>query len=110
VAVTAVVLSWDDRLYQNMFLGGTEPDGGKIQRGTAGYDGCPDSIKEYIRRNAYLNNNPANEWVTDAWISTGNPNIRIHEKDKRIYMELEAEKKLRSLWNKAIRNADGGTL
>lgn len=50
VAGVAAVYSGDDRLYQNIFVGGPEPLAGVTLRGTSGYDGSPTSEDEFIQR------------------------------------------------------------
>ncbi len=48
VAGTTVVYSGDDRIYQNVFLGGAVTYTEQSLHGTEGYDGHTNSLEEYI--------------------------------------------------------------
>jgi alpha-N-arabinofuranosidase len=117
VAGTALVYSGDDRLYQNIFVGGGPAYTEQSMTGTAGYDGCTTSLEEYIERvlaisdgdvemfeqavqpayiegNGYLNGAPAYEREVNHFLSQKDPRIRIVEDADGTYLEMEAEKEL----------------
>jgi hypothetical protein len=94
VAGVALVYSGDDRVQQNIFVGGPEPLEGVTLRGTKSYSGAPASEAEYIERvrgggigdtnlyedvpqpvyvsgNAYLDGAPACEGEIGALVSDG---------------------------------------
>lgn len=61
VAGTTVVYSGDDRLCQNIFLGGK--DTAAAQCGTAGYNGHPASLGEYIEKVVSLGNGDVEQFM-----------------------------------------------
>lgn len=126
VAGTAVVYGDDDRIYQNIYLGGTklpystEEMSGSYFSGTEGYEGCPEDLEEYIdlvvsrhwgdledhlytkqpayvHRNAYLKGAPALDRETDHYVSEQDPQVRIVTEGDAVYLEMDAEKELLEL-------------
>lgn len=114
VAGTAVVFSADDRLYQNIFLGGTETYTEQSQNGTAGYDGCPTSMDEYVEEvtshgngdhemfalvkqpvyingNCYLKGAPAFAREQENYKSPADPQVKIITEGEETYLELDAD-------------------
>lgn len=108
---TAFVYGGDDRWYQNIFLGGQTTYTEQSVAGTGGYNGHPASLEEYrqeiagqgngdheafdhvkqpvyIHRNCYLNGASAYEKETDAFISSGNPEVRIEEAEEGVYLNM----------------------
>lgn len=115
VAGTALVYSADDRLYQNIFIGGTKTYTEQSQNGTADYNDCPTSLEEYIEcvtklgngdveqfeqvsqpayinGNAYLKGAPAYIREKENYISETNPQVKIIEEEGGTYLEIQIEK------------------
>lgn len=105
---TVPVYGFDDRWYQNIFVGGTEE---KRSYGTALYNGAPVSLEEYIERfhalghgdveqfvrvkqpayingNVYLNGADAFDREEDYYKSDANPEVKITEEGSDVYLEI----------------------
>lgn len=114
VAGTALVYGGDDRLYQNIFVGGAPVFTKQSIAGTAGYNGSTVSMEEYIDQlldlgtgdvelfekvvqpayisgNVYWNGAPAFERETNRLISTKDPSVRIVEEEAGTYLEMEVD-------------------
>lgn len=117
VAGTTVVYSGDDRIYQNVFLGGAVTYTEQSLHGTEGYDGHTNSLEEYIsdvisrgngdleqfkhvkqpvyiRGNAYLKGAKPYGWEENTHVSDMDPAVRIVEADGKTYLELNVEKEM----------------
>ena len=117
VAGTTVVYSGDDRIYQNVFLGGTVTYTEQSLHGTEGYDGHTNSLEEYIndvisrgngdleqfkhvkqpvyiRGNAYLKGAKPYGREENTHVSDMDPAVRIVETDGKTYLELNVEKEM----------------
>ena len=115
VAGTTVVYSGDDRIFQNIFLGGTVTYTEQSVHGTEGYNGRTNSLEEYIndvvsrgngdleqfkhvkqpvyiRGNAYLKGAKPYEREENTYVSDTDPAVRIVEEDGKTYLELNGEK------------------
>lgn len=105
---TTPVYGFDDRFYQNIFLGGTEEN--EIY-GTADYDDAPTSLQEYIdevltyghgdvqlfekvKQPAYINGNAyfhgakAFNKEQHNLISDENPNVAVITKEDGVYLQI----------------------
>lgn len=114
VAGSVVVYSGDDRLYQNIFLGGSPEITEESYTGTAGYDKHPSTWEEYLKRiidlgnedhekfklvpqavyingNAYLKDAPAYAQEKDNYVSKADPKVKIVEEADGTYMEMDVE-------------------
>ncbi|WP_373261695.1 right-handed parallel beta-helix repeat-containing protein [Hungatella hathewayi] len=117
VAGTTVVYSGDDRIYQNVFLGGAVTYTEQSLHGTEGYDGHTNSLEEYIndvisrgngdleqfkhvkqpvyiRGNAYLKGAKPYGREENTHVSDMDPTVRIVESDGKTYLELNVEKEM----------------
>ena len=117
VAGTTVVYSGDDRIYQNVFLGGAVTYTEQSLHGTEGYDGHTNSLEEYIsdvisrgngdleqfkhvkqpvyiRGNAYLKGAKSYGREENTHVSDMDPAVRIVETDGKTYLELNVEKEM----------------
>ena len=115
VAGTTVVYSGDDRIFQNIFLGGAVTYTEQSVHGTEGYNGHTNSLEEYIndvvsrgngdleqfkhvkqpvyiRGNAYLKGAKPYEREENTYVSDTDPAVRIVEEDGKTYLELNVEK------------------
>ena len=115
VAGTTVVYSGDDRIFQNIFLGGTVTYTEQSVHGTEGYNGHTNSLEEYIndvvsrgngdleqfkhvkqpvyiRGNAYLKGAKPYQREENTYVSDTDPAVRIVEEDGKTYLELNVEK------------------
>ena len=114
VAGSVVVYSGDDRLYQNIFLGGSPEITEESYTGTAGYDKHPSTWEEYLKRiidlgnedhekfklvpqavyingNAYLKDAPAYAQEKDNYVSKADPKVKIVEEADGTYLEMDVE-------------------
>lgn len=114
VAGCTVVMSGDDRLYQNIFVGGAPEFTEESRTGTDGYNGHPSSWKEYVEKitalgnedhekfklvpqavyingNAYLNGTGAYDAEKDNYLTDADPKIRITEESDGTYLEIDVE-------------------
>lgn len=105
---TTFVYGFDDRWYQNIFVGGTQKD---RFYGTASYDGAPVSIEEYVQRvkelgvgdlklfekvkqpayingNVYLNGATVFEREEDCYMDDQNPQVSIERSEDGVYLEI----------------------
>ncbi len=112
VAGTALVYSFDDRVYQNIYARNYEAENGKWRSGTYTYDGCPVSLDEYIERvlengkgdvetydgvkqPAYINNNcyldgaKSFDREESKYSSSADPNVKIYEQGGAVYLEID---------------------
>lgn len=117
VAGTTVVYSGDDRIYQNVFLGGAVIYTEQSLHGTEGYDSHTNSLEEYIndvisrgngdleqfkhvkqpvyiRGNAYLKGAKPYGREENTHVSDMDPAVRIVETDGKTYLELNVEKEI----------------
>lgn len=117
VAGSVIVYGGDDRLYQNIFVGGNPEYTIESKNGTVGFNGHPSSWEEYVRkiiemgnsdhekfhvmpqavyikRNAYLNGAPAYENEEDCYCTNENPKVKITEEEDGTYLELDADEGL----------------
>lgn len=111
----AVVYSGDDRLYNNMYIGGeiTHAEHPEVFYGSAGYDGCTDSYEEYqkkilalgigdhdiflqVEQPAYVNGNSyfkgAASFRTEKSFymnESFNPEVMIIEDGKAVFLEVK---------------------
>ena len=106
--------SGDDRLYQNIFLGGSPEITEESYTGTAGYDKHPSTWEEYLKRiidlgnedhekfklvpqavyingNAYLKDAPAYAQEKDNYVSKADPKVKIVEEADGTYLEMDVE-------------------
>ena len=115
---SSFVYSGDDRIYQNIYLGGAPIyNEEKSKYGTVDYNGCPASYEEYIQKiqealpgdeilyvrvkqpayinhNCYLNGAEAYDREENNTISNWNPNLKIHTEEDGIWLEIDIEKNL----------------
>ncbi len=117
VAGTALVYSGDDRIYQNIFLGGAPAYTEQSLTGTHDYNGRPTSLEEYIQKvvslgngdhdqfdmvqqpayingNAYLKGADAFDREKDNYISGMDPKITIVTKEGKTYLSMYVEKEM----------------
>lgn len=128
VAGTTVVYSGDDRLYQNIFLGGEDTE--STQHGTVGYNGHPTSLQEYIdkvvslgngdveqfmqvkqpvyiRGNAYLDGAEAFEREEDGYHAVKASQTRITvEENGGTWLEINADKEMLQMATRIYSTAD----
>lgn len=111
VAGCTIVYGGDDRLYNNIFIGGSKAVADDASCGTAGYNGHPhgwdayqaiirskgnsdhEKFQEtpqavYISGNVYLNGAPAYEAETERFMTDSDCAFRIIEEADGTYMEL----------------------
>ncbi|WP_069998592.1 right-handed parallel beta-helix repeat-containing protein [Cellulosilyticum sp. I15G10I2] len=118
VAGTAVVYSGDDRLYNNIFVGGIEIPEEESYSGTAGYDDCTSSYEEYHKQvvdagigdhekfinieqpvyidgNVYLNGSEAFRAENHKYCNPSfNPNVKIIEDNDEVYLEMDVDQEM----------------
>lgn len=117
VAGCTVVMSGDDRLYQNIFVGGAPEFTEESRTGTDGYNGHPSSWEEYVEKiavlgnedhekfklvpqavyingNAYLNGTGAYDKEKNNYLTDADPKIRITEEADGTYLEIDVEEGL----------------
>lgn len=63
IAGSAAVYGGDDRLYQNIFLGGAPQSVKNSCYGTEGYNGCPASLEEYAEKIISLGNGDLDQFM-----------------------------------------------
>lgn len=131
VAGTTFVYSGDDRIYQNIFLGGALTHTEQAKTGTDGYNGHTTSLEEYaakvvslgngdveqftlvpqpvyIKGNAYLRGAKAFERETQNFISDCDPQVRIVREEGRTWLELNIGKDMLSMPTKIYETQDLG--
>lgn len=118
VAGTAFVYSGDDRLYNNIFVGGAEIFEDDSYVGTAGYDNCNASYEEYIEKlfavglnndhekyfrieqpvyinaNAYLKGAEAFRAEKEKYVSEFDPEVKFLEEGEELYLEMNVPEEL----------------
>ena len=117
VAGTALVYGGDDRLMNNIFLGGVKTYTPQSLCGTGGYDGSPSSLEEFTRLvidlgvgdvtnfekvtqptfisgNAYLRGAPAWHLETDNFNSMKDPKVLVLEDGDAVYLEMDVEREM----------------
>jgi hypothetical protein len=120
VASCAVVYGGDDRLYQNLFVGGIKHQTEDSGCGTDNYNNRPASLEEYkedilaqgvgdheafakvsqpvyINGNGYLNGAAAFDREKTNYISDTDPHVKILQKGKEVWIEFLADKGLLEL-------------
>lgn len=134
VAGTAVVYSGDDRLYNNIFVGGMDISAEESYSGTAGYDNCPASYEEYIDRikaggvgdlekfkkveqpvyidgNIYLNGSMAYKAEKHNYVQPSyNPDVKIIEEGKEVYLEMDLTQEIADFKTKVLSTETLGTV
>ncbi len=123
VAGTTIVYSGDDRIHQNIYVGGAPVYTEQSTSGTADYNGCPSSLEEYKMRvtsfgngdhemfyqvkqpvyiscNIYYNGAKSYEKETGAVISDSNPHFIFTEEGNELYIEFDAYDSLMSMNSK----------
>lgn len=131
VAGTTFVYSGDDRLYQNIFLGGVTAHTEQAKTGTDGYNGHTTSLEEYAEKvvslgngdveqftlvpqpvymkdNAYLRGAKAFEGETQNFISDFDPQVRIVREEGRTWLEMNVGKDMLSMPTKIYETQDLG--
>jgi hypothetical protein len=132
-AGAAIVYSGDDRLYQNIFLGAEQTYSEQSLSGTAGYNGSPVSLEEYVARvtshgngdhdmfNAekqpvYIDNNcyyrgaPAFDREQSNHIAPLDPHVRITAENGVTWLEMEIDQGLLDLPTQLIDTEKLGTV
>lgn len=127
---TVPVYGFDDRWYQNIFVGGKEE--GKIY-GTALYNGAPVSMEEYIERfhtlgngdveqfarvkqpayingNVYLNGALAFDREDNYYKGDANPDVKIVEEGSDVYLEITLPQEALEIPTKIITTRILGTV
>lgn len=117
VAGTALVYSGDDRIYQNIFLGGAPTYTEQSLYGTDGYNGRPTSLEEYVHQivslgngdheqfdtvkqpvyingNAYLKGAGAFDREKDYYISDSDPAVSIVTEGGKTYLFITVDQGL----------------
>lgn len=125
VAGTALVYSGDDRIYQNIFIGGADTYTGQALSGTSGYNGYPTSLEEYVEcilnmengdleafepvmqpayidANAYLKGASAFDREEHQYNSAADPQLKIVTEGLDTYLEIYAEEDLLNLETRII--------
>ncbi len=131
VAGTTFVYSGDDRLYQNIFLGGAVTYTEQAKTGTDGYDGHTTSLEEYaekvvslgngdveqftlvpqpvsINGNVYLKGVKAFDREQSNYISEFDPAVRVIREDGKVYLEMNVEKGMLSVPTRIYETKDLG--
>lgn len=114
VAGCAVVYGGDDRVYQNIYVGGNPEYVKESKNGTTGYNGHPQGWETYIATmhamgtgdqetfrkmpqavyiegNAYLKGASAYENETNCYLTSADPKVKIVEEEDGTYLEIELE-------------------
>lgn len=120
VAGSVVVYGGDDRIYQNIFVGGSPEFTQESKSGTIGYAGHPSSWEEYVERIVALGNEDlekflqvpqavyidGNAYLKGAGVygeeklrfeSPADPGVRILEEEEGTYLEMDVEEGIFSL-------------
>lgn len=131
VAGTALVYSGDDRIFQNIFLGGSEAYTEQSLCGTAGYNGHTESLGEYmqtvaslgnedheqfekvrqpvyINGNAYLAGAQGYEREINKYIGRHDPKIRVTLEADGVYLEMDVEDEMLKMPSKIYGTKDLG--
>lgn len=129
-AGVAVVYGGDDRFFNNIFVGGE----GVESCGTAGFNANPASYEEYVAQilslgvgdhelfikveqpvyisaNAYLNGAEGYSREQDSYTDKSfNPNVKIVEEGKEVYLEMNVAKELLDIPSKIVSTETLGTV
>ncbi len=129
-AGVAVVYGGDDRFFNNIFVGGE----GVESCGTAGFNANPASYEEYVAQilslgvgdhelfikveqpvyisaNAYLNGAEGFNREQDSYTDKSfNPNVKIIEEGKEVYLEMNVAKELLDIPSKVVSTETLGTV
>ena len=131
VAGTALVYSGDDRIFQNIFLGGAEDYTEQSLCGTAGYNGHTASLEEYmhtvaslgnedheqfekVRQPVYINGNAymagaqGYEREINKYIGRHDPKIRVALEADGVYLEMDVEEGMLKMPSKIYETKDLG--
>lgn len=124
VAGSAFVYSGDDRLYNNIFVGGMDIPEEDSFSGTAGYDDCTAGYDEYLAAiiaagngdlekfvtveqpayidgNAYLNGSKAFRSESNKYNNpSDNPHVAIKEEGDNVFLELDITEELLQIQTK----------
>lgn len=130
VAGSTIVYSGDDRVYQNIYIGGAPVYTEQSTSGTADYNGSPASLEEYkktvtsygngdhemfnkvkqpvyIGRNVYYNGAKSYEKESEPLIQEKlNPGVRFIEEGGKLYIEFDADDALLAKKNVILRSWD----
>lgn len=127
------VYGGDDRIYQNIFVGGSEIQADNSFSGTKGYDGHPSSLEEYIaeakrlgnrdhemffqikdpiyiNKNAYLNGANAYEREEENVLSDYDPVAKIEVIEEEIFLEINIPKEIFEIRTEIITSQKLGML
>lgn len=125
---TAIVYGFDDRWYQNIFIGGNEEE---KKYGTSGYNGAPVSMEEYmdrvkslgygdvekiekvmqpvyIDRNVYLGGASAFDGEESIFVDSKKYLAEIVTDDTGVYLEIELPKEMKAIECKPIATKELG--
>lgn len=116
VAGTAIIYGGDDRIFQNIYLGGEDKEQSEWKYGTEGYNGHAASMQEfldaiialgdgdagmfretkqpvYIRSNAYLKGAEGFKREECHYVSVADPEVQIKvEGDGAVWLEMNVER------------------
>lgn len=132
LAGCTIVYGGDDRLYNNIFIGGSQAQADDASCGTAGYNGHPNGWEEYQRliraagnsdhekfqetpqavyidHNAYLNGAPAYSEEKDNFVSAEDCGFRIVEEEEGTFMEITLPEELFKIDSRLIMGRDLGS-
>lgn len=113
IAGTAVVYGFDDRFYNNIFAGDKENINTEWKNGTTAYNGCPESMEEFVNTilqkengdveifetekqpayfggNCYLNEANPSDNERNHTVLTHNPEIHFEENGDEVYIYFNA--------------------
>ena len=125
VAGTTLVYGGDDRIYQNIFIGGAETYTEQSVAGTTDYNGSCTSLEEYVQEvtalgngdvemfekvkqpvyingNAYLKGAGAFDREKENYISQADPQVKIVSEGDAVYLEMNVEKEMLSIPTEVI--------
>ena len=125
VAGTTLVYGGDDRIYQNIFIGGAETYTEQSVAGTTDYNGSCTSLEEYVQEvtalgngdvemfekvkqpvyingNAYLKGAGAFDREKENYISQADPQVKIVSEGDAVYLEMNVEKEMLSVPTEVI--------
>lgn len=133
IAGTTVIHGGDDRVCQNIFLGGEEKEPALWKYGTADYDGHTVSLEEYVEKvaalgngdlekfrqvgqpvfikgNAYLKGAEGFDREESAFAGKTDPQVRIAAgEDGTVWLELSVEEGMRKMDTRIYTTQDLGT-
>lgn len=131
VAGATFVYSGDDRLYQNIFLGGAAAHTEQSQTGTYGYNDHTASLEEYAQKVASLGNGDVEQFTLvpqpvyingnaylkgaeaflreeDKFLSQTDPKVRVVREKDGTYLEMYVEKEMLSMPTRIYETQDLG--